>query len=173
MIAKAKLSLIAARGRNGIIGASGGLPWRLKSDLQNFKAVTLGKPVIMGRKTWESLPVRPLKSRENIVISRDWTFDAPGARVYTNFIAAVNSAKAMAVKADQTEAFVIGGEAIYAMALPHADRLYLSDVDTAPTGDAHFPPFDENLWTEQSRQTVPADADNEFAFTLRVLERAA
>ncbi len=166
-----KVSLIAARGRNGVIGSNGDLPWRLKADLEAFKTRTLGHPVLMGRKTWESLPVRPLPGRENIVLTQDWTYSAGDARVYSSFAAAVNAAKAIAARQGRGEVFVIGGGEIYARALPMADRIYLTEVDTAPEGDARFPDLDEGDWQEIERQAHGADADNDHAFVIRTLVR--
>ncbi len=166
-----KLSLIVARGRNNVIGAAGQLPWRLKSDLMFFKKVTLGNPVIMGRKTWESLPKRPLPDRENIVMTRDWTYDAPGARVYSSFSPAVNAAKAIAAREGKREVFVIGGEAIYQLALPLADLVYVTEVDAAPEGDAHFPVLAESEWHEETAEHFEISKGNDHAFTIRKLER--
>ena len=173
MLSQAKLAIIAARGRNGVIGASGTLPWRLKTDMAHLRALTMGKPVVMGRKTWESLPSAPLKGRDNIVVSRDWTFDAPGARVYTNVVAAINAAKAMAVRSAQTEAFILGGEAIYAAALPYADRIYLTDVDASPEGDAWFPDFATAEWREIETSAHEAGPVDDHAFVFRTLERVS
>ena len=125
-----KLCLIVARARNGAIGKDGDLPWRLSDDLAHFKTTTRGCPVIMGRKTWESLPIQPLPGRDNIVLSRDGQYGAPHARVYTRMPAAIAAARALAVAASKSEFFVVGGEAIYAAALPFADRLYITEVDT-------------------------------------------
>jgi dihydrofolate reductase len=133
MIEPIRLSLIVAQGRNRVIGSAGQLPWRLKDDLAHFKRTTMGAPVIMGRKTWESLPKRPLPGRPNIVISRDWNYDAAEARVYSSLSPAINAAKAMALRAGQSEVFVIGGAAIYELALPLADRIYLTEVDATHT----------------------------------------
>tara|TARA_R110000782_G_scaffold98308_3_gene183601 strand:- start:618 stop:1166 length:549 start_codon:yes stop_codon:yes gene_type:complete len=166
-----KLSLIVARGRNNVIGVAGQLPWRLKSDLMFFKKVTLGNPIIMGRKTWESLPRRPLPDRENIVMTRDWTYDAPGARVYSSFSPAVNAAKAIAAREGKREVFVIGGEAIYKLALPLADRVYVTDVDAAPDGDAHFPVLADTEWHEETTEHFDISEGNDHAFTIRRLER--
>tara|TARA_R110000751_G_scaffold2632_4_gene14073 strand:+ start:11812 stop:12354 length:543 start_codon:yes stop_codon:yes gene_type:complete len=166
-----KLSLIVARGHNNVIGAAGQLPWRLKSDLMFFKKVTLGNPIIMGRKTWESLPKRPLPNRENIVMTRDWTYDAPGARVYSSFSPAVNAAKAIAARDGKNEVFAIGGEAIYKRALPLADRIYLTDVDAAPKGDAFFPVLPEHEWHETTAERFEVSEGNDHAFTIRILER--
>jgi dihydrofolate reductase len=165
-----RLSLIVAQGRNRVIGAAGQLPWRLKADLAHFKATTMGAPVIMGRKTWESLPKRPLPGRANIVISRDWNYDAAEARVYSSVLPAINAAKAMALKAGQHEVFIIGGAAIFEAALPMADRIYLTEVDAAPEGDVFFPALDTALWSEASSSRVEAGEGNDFAFTIRVLD---
>lgn len=171
MPALVKLCLIAARARNGVIGSSGDLPWRLKSDLAFFKKVTLGCPIIMGRKTWESLPVRPLKGRENIVLTRDWTYRAEGARVYSSFAAAANAARAVAARTGADKAFIIGGEAIYNLALPMADRIYLTEVDAEPAGDAFFPDLDGQQWQETSAERHEAGEGDDYAFTIRQLDR--
>ena len=168
-----KLSLIAARSRNGAIGLDGNLPWRLAEDLAFFKSVTLGHPIIMGRKTWESLPRRPLPGRENIVLSRDWAYRAAGARVYTAMRPAIEAGKALARAEDKREVFVVGGEAIYAATLPHADMIYITEVDTEIDGDAFFPMFDEDKFEEVTSRAVEADEKNDHAFRLRVLKRKA
>ncbi len=173
MNAPVKLCLIVARARNGVIGKDNDLPWRLSDDLKHFKATTKGCPVIMGRKTWESLPRRPLPGRDNIVLSRDGQYSAPGARVYTSIDAAIEAAKGLATVAGKTEVFVTGGSAIYRDALPHADRLYITEVDVEMDGDASFPEFDEADFDETSREAVAADAKNEFDFTIRQLDRRA
>jgi len=154
-----------------VIGTAGQLPWRLKDDLAHLKRTTMGAPVIMGRKTWESLPKRPLPGRANIVISRDWNYDAAEARVYSSVSPAINAAKAMALRAGQTEVFVIGGAAIYQMALPIADRIYLTEVDASPEGDAVFPEIDTGHWSETSAVRFEAGDGNDHAFTVRVLDR--
>lgn len=171
MSAHIKLCLIAARARNNVIGTGGDLPWRLKSDLAFFKTATLGCPIIMGRKTWESLPYRPLKGRENIVMTRDWAYNAEGARVYSSFAAATNSARAIAARTGADKVFVIGGEAIYKLALPLADRLYLTEVDAEPDGDAHFPALDTNEWKETGSERFEAGGGNDHPFTIRQLDR--
>lgn len=167
-----KLCLIVAQARNRVIGDEGKLPWRLKDDMAFFKRTTTGAPVIMGRKTWESLPVRPLPSRENIVLTRDWDYDAPGARVYASFAAAVNAARAMAAREGRDEVFVIGGAEIYAAALGLADRIYLTEVDATVAGDARFPEFDAGQWSQGEVQSFPAGDGNDHAFTIRRLDRA-
>ncbi len=165
------LALVAARARNGVIGRDGALPWRLKSDLQHFKAVTLGKPVIMGRKTWDSLPKKPLPGRANFVLSRDGTFEPKGAVVCERFEEALNMAREQAREDEVAEVCVIGGTALYALAMPKAKRLYLTEVDVDAEGDASFPAFDEALWTEVACEPQPAGEDDDHAFAFRVLER--
>ena len=160
-----------ARGRNGVIGHEGGLPWRLSSDLKLFKAVTLGKPVIMGRKTWESLPRRPLPERLNLVLSRDGSFEAEGAVVCERFEEALDIGREQAADDGVDEVCVIGGAALFALALPRARRLYVTEVDAAPEGDAFMPPFDEADWTEVRREAHPAGPKDDYAFVFRVLER--
>lgn len=130
----------------------------------------MGAPVIMGRKTWESLPKRPLPGRPNIVISRDWNYDAAEARVYSSVSPAINAAKAMALRAGQSEVFIIGGASIYEMALPIADRIYLTEVDAAPEGDVFFPEINAATWSESSAIRFEAGEGNDHAFTLRILD---
>ena len=160
-----------ARGANGVIGRAGVLPWRLKSDLARFRELTLGKPVIMGRKTWDSLPRRPLPGRTNIVLSRDGSFAPPGAVVCEGFSEAVQIAREQAAEDGAEEVCVIGGAALFEIALSRARRIYLTEVDARPAGDVVFPPFDEADWTEVTRQASPAGPDDDHAFVFRVLER--
>lgn len=165
-----RLSLIVAQGRNRVIGSAGQLPWRLKDDLAHFKRTTMGAPVIMGRKTWESLPKRPLPGRPNIVISRDWNYDAAEARVYSSVSPAINAAKAMALRAGQPEVFIIGGAAIYELALPLADRIYLTEVDAEPEGDVFFPVVGQARWSTRSQTRFEAGEGNDYGFTIKVLD---
>ena len=166
-----RLCAIVARGRNDVIGREGDLPWRLRDDLRNFKAITKGCPMIMGRKTWESLPRRPLPGRPHLVLTRDWTYAAPGARVFSDFATSVATARAVAAQSEQCEVFVIGGAALFELAMADLDRLYLTEVDAAPEGDVHFSGFDEADWSETERQDFAASDDNEFAFAIRTLDR--
>jgi dihydrofolate reductase len=161
-----------ARARNGVIGRGAALPWRLKTDLVRFKALTVGKPVIMGRKTWESLPRQPLPGRTNIVLTRDGSFEAKGAVVCEDFGEAVSIAREQAAEDGAEEACVIGGAALFELALPKARRIYLTEVEGEPAGDVFMPPIDEAGWREVSREAVPAGPDDEFATLFRVLERA-
>ena len=165
------LALVVARARNGVIGRDGDLPWRLRSDLQRFKAVTMGKPCIMGRRTWESLPLKPLPGRLNLVLSKDESFEAKGALVCTTLDEAVEIARETAEEDGVDEICVIGGTALFALALPRAKRLYLTEVEAAPEGDALFPPFDEAAWKEVSSEAHPAGEKDDHAFIFRVLER--
>jgi dihydrofolate reductase len=160
-----------ARGRNGVIGAAGALPWRLKTDLAHFRRLTLGKPVIMGRKTWESLPRKPLPGRFNIVLSRDGSFTAPGGLVCEGLSEAVEIAREQAEEDGAEEVCVIGGAALFDAALPRASRLYLTEVDAAPPGDVVFPPLDEGAWTEVRREAHSAGEGVDHDFVFRVLER--
>ena len=165
------LALVVARARNGVIGREGGLPWRLRSDLQRFKAVTMGKPCIMGRRTWESLPLKPLPGRLNLVLSKDESFEAKGALVCTTLDEAVEIGREQAEEDGVDEVCVIGGTALFEMALPRAKRLYLTEVDAEPEGDAVFPTFDEGAWVEVSSESVPAGEKDDYPDRFRVLER--
>ena len=160
-----------ARAANGVIGRGGALPWRLKSDMALFRSLTLGKPVIMGRKTWDSLPRRPLPQRINIVLSRDGSFAPPGALVCEDFSEGVQIAREHAAEEGAAEVCVIGGAALFALALPRAQRIYLTEVEAAPVGDVVFPPFDESAWVETRREAHPAAEGDDFPFVFRVLER--
>jgi len=160
-----------ARGRNGVIGAGGALPWRLKSDLARFRALTLGKPVIMGRLTWESLPRRPLPGRCNIVLSRDSSFQAAGAVVCEGLPEAIEIGREQALEDGAEEVCVIGGAAVFEAALPRATRLYLTEVEADPAGDVFFPSLNEAEWTEVRREPWPAGENDDFAVVFRVLER--
>ncbi len=139
--------LVVAMAENGIIGSDGKIPWRIADDMRRFKALTLGKPCIMGRKTWDSLPKKPLPGRTNIVVTRDSSFDAPGAVVVHSLAEAL--ARAQSEKA--AEIAVIGGADIYAVALPHVTRIYLTEVHRAFAGDTHFPSIDGARWRETAR----------------------
>lgn len=144
----APVALIAAVARNGVIGRDGRLPWRIPADMRRFKALTMGKPCVMGRKTWDSLPRRPLPGRLNIVVTRDPAFAAPGAVV----IHAVDEALARARAENPDEVMVIGGEAIYAAALPHATHLRITELAADYAGDARFPDFNREEWVETARE---------------------
>jgi dihydrofolate reductase len=160
-----------ARASNGVIGRDGKLPWRLKTDLANFRKVTLGKPVIMGRKTFESLPGGALKGRTNIVLTRDQGYEAKGALVVDDFSEAVQIAREQAAEDGAEEVCVIGGASLFELALEKAKRLYLTEVEAVVPGDVTLAPFDESRWRERSREPHPAGPNDEYPFTLRVLDR--
>jgi dihydrofolate reductase len=142
------ITLILARADNGVIGAAGGLPWHIPEDLRRFKELTLGKPCIMGRKTWNSLPRKPLPGRSNIVITRNASFAADGAIAVGSFDEAV----ARAMVENPAEIMVIGGSAIFAAGLARADRIHLTEVHAAPEGDVRFPAFSSQVWRETTRE---------------------
>jgi dihydrofolate reductase len=160
-----------ARSRNGVIGRDGGLPWHLSDDLKRFKALTLGKPIIMGRKTWQSLPKRPLPGRLNLILTRDGSYETGGAVVCETFSEAFAIAKEQAAEDGVSEVCVIGGRDLFELALLKAARMYLTEVEAEVEGDVFFPAFNEADWVEVSRETHPADEHNEYAATHRVLER--
>jgi dihydrofolate reductase len=160
-----EIVLIAAVARNSVIGRDNALPWRLKADLARFRAHTLGHPVLMGRKTWESLG-RPLPGRRNLVLTRQPGYTAQGAEVFAS------ADEALAAVSDAAKIFVIGGAEIYRALLPWADTLLLTEVAAEVTGDAHFPAFDRARFRETSRTPHPADADNEYAFDFVEYRRA-
>jgi dihydrofolate reductase len=160
-----------ARARNGVIGRNGALPWRLATDLAHFKALTLGKPVIMGRKTWDSLPRRPLPGRTNIVLTLDGSFEPAKAVRSEDFSEALQIAREQAAEDGVDEVCVIGGAALFALALPKAGRIYLTEVEADVPGDVVFPPFDESRWIEVSREEHPAGPEDDHPFVFRTLER--
>jgi len=171
MVKTVKICAIVAMGANRVIGRDGDLPWRLSDDLKSFKAITSGKPLIIGRKTWESFPRRPLPGRENIVLSRDGAYVAPGARVYSSLAPAINVAVSMAEKQGQDEVFIAGGGTVYERAMDQIDRLYLTRVNASPDGDALFPEINLSDWTSIWEKSHAADAKNDHNFTISCLDR--
>lgn len=163
------LSLIAALGENRVIGVNNSMPWHLPGDFKYFKATTLGKPIIMGRKTWDSLG-RPLPGRLNIVVTRQADLTLEGAEVFTSLQAAVDRANAWAAEQGVGEVMLIGGAQLYAQGLSHADRLYLTRVALSPDGDAWFPEFDQAEWALASNSENPA-MDGKPAYNFEVWER--
>ena len=170
-----QISIVVARAKNNVIGMDGDMPWRLRSDLQRFKAITTGKPCIMGRATWESLPLRPLPGRLNLVLSRDLSYEesgkAKGAVVVSSLSDALDIARETAEDDGVDEICVIGGSALFEAALPRAKRLYITEVDAAPEGDTFFPGFDQSLFREVANERHDAGEKDEHAFTFRILER--
>lgn len=165
-----KTVLVAAIGDNAIIGRDGQLPWRLKSDLQHFKKVTLNRPVIMGRKTHESIG-KLLPDRTNIVLTRDLSLIAPGAVLATSLDAALSYARSDAARRGVDEIMVIGGGDIFAATMPIADRLEITHVHASPDGDALFPAIDPEIWQEVSHEDRYAGPDDDANFTLATYMR--
>ncbi|WP_438868677.1 dihydrofolate reductase [Pseudomonas sp. L1(2025)] len=164
------LSLIAALGENRVIGVDNSMPWHLPGDFKYFKATTLGKPIIMGRKTWDSLG-RPLPGRLNIVVSRQTGLALEGAEVFPSLDAAVERAEAWALEQGVDELMLIGGAQLYAQGLEQAERLYLTRVALSPEGDAWFPKFDLNQWKLVSNVENLAEGDKP-AYNFEVWEKA-
>jgi len=165
------LALVAAIADNGVIGRAGGLPWRLKSDMQHFRALTVGKPVVMGRKTYQSIG-RPLKDRTNIVVSRDPAVVIEHVIVTASLDAAMAVARGDALRRNCDAIMVIGGADIYAQTLAAADRLEITRVHVQPSGDAVFPPICPATWREISRAEHAAGPDDEASFTVVTYLRA-
>ncbi|ROM20170.1 diacylglycerol kinase [Pseudomonas protegens] len=163
------LSLIAALAQNRVIGVDNSMPWHLPGDFKFFKATTLGKPIIMGRKTWDSLG-RPLPGRLNIVVSRQTGLVLEGAEVYPSLEAAVARAEEWALEQGANELMLIGGAQLYSQGLEQADRLYLTRVALSPEGDAWFPEFDEQQWKRVSEVLNPAEGDKP-AYSFEVWEK--
>jgi len=161
------LSMIAAVARNGVIGDGKTLLWRLPEDQQHFKRSTLGHPVIMGRKTWESLPAayRPLPGRRNIVVTRDPKWHASGAEAVSSLEAALERT------GDADKAFIIGGGELYAQALAHANELLLTEIDRDFDGDTMFPAWDRDAFTERQRERHHAAPPNDFDYAFVTYQR--
>ena len=167
-----EITLVAAIAENGVIGRGNALPWRLKSDMVHFRALTMGKPVIMGRKTYLSIG-KPLKGRTTIVVSRDATFAAPGIVVAPSLDAAFDVARGDALRQCADAIMVAGGADIYGQAMPHATRLAITHVHTRADGDVRFPTIDPKLWRESDRSEHEGGADDEAAFAFVNYQRMA
>jgi dihydrofolate reductase len=173
---RTSLSLIIAVAENGVIGRDGDLPWRMSSDLKTFRRLTMGKPIIMGRRTFQSLK-KPLDGRHNIVITRDTNFTADGVTVVHSVEAALEAAQegvgtVTDVPEGTLEIMVIGGADIYRLTLPMADRLYVTQVHASPNGDTYFEPLDETQWQRVSSQTLDQGPRDDYPATLHTYERA-
>lgn len=168
-----KLALIVARARNGVIGRDGGLPWRIRSEMAHFKAMTKGKPCLMGRKTWESLFLKPLPGRPCLVLTRDRNYAEDRAEIFNDFDAMLSRGLKLAAETGACEAMLIGGAQLYRLALPHADRLYVTDVEAEIAGDAVFPVIDPAIWREQKKDRREAGPEDEHAYVVREYTRRA
>jgi len=164
------ISLIVAVAENGVIGRNGGLPWRLSSDLKTFRRLTMGKPMIMGRRTFQSIG-KPLDGRDNIVVTRDPYFAHEGVSTAATVADALTLARVLAGTRGAGEIMVIGGAEVYACTMPRADRIYLTRVHASPEGDKHFPTPDPAEWREVSREALPQGSKDQYPSTLIVFER--
>lgn len=177
----AKISMIAAVAENGVVGLNGQMPWRLSADLRYFKSVTMGKVVIMGRKTFESIG-KPLPNRKNFIVSRRVSEPVPVALSleegqeampdcfwFSDLKSAIEVAHRLA--GDNEQVMIAGGAQIYTQALGIADKLYLTEVHASPEGDAYFPQFDRTRWKEVFRERCPADEKNQYDYSFVQLER--
>lgn len=165
-----KLSLIVAKSLNGVIGVDGDLPWRLSSDLKFFKATTLGKPVLMGRKTWESLPFA-LPGRPNLVLTRDADYSAPKAELFHDVHDMIGRGYELAGALGTDEVMLIGGAQLYASLLRYVDRMYITEVETLIEGDAHFPAIIGADWTLSKTNQAQKSAGDDYPFTIKIYDR--
>lgn len=164
------VALVVAVAENGVIGAGGGLPWRIPSDLKAFRKLTMGKPVIMGRRTFQSLK-KPLDGRENIVVTRASKLAHRGCWTVTSVDEALDFGRRLATEIGATEVMIIGGAQIYQATLPLADRIYWTEVHAHPDGDTHFPPLETGEWRESARGERTQGENDQFAYTIKVLDR--
>lgn len=164
------LTIVVAVADNGVIGDDNRLLWRLKTDMRRFREHTLGKPMIMGRKTFQSIG-KPLPGRETVVLTRDPAFTAEGVHVARSWPEAVDKASDLGAKMQADAIAVAGGSEIYALALPHVRAIYLTEVHTSPKGDALFPAFERAIFRETARTDHPKGPDDEHSFTFIDLER--
>jgi len=167
---QARLTFVVAVAENGVIGRDGQLPWRLPSDLKRFRALTLGKPVIMGRKTYASIG-KPLSGRDNIVLSRQPSFRAPGVIVAASLEAAIELGRRLAAHKGAEEIAIIGGAEIFRAALPFADRIYLTLVKAAPEGDTRMLSLAPESWQETAREPMPQGPGDQYSADFIVLDR--
>ena len=175
-----RISILVAQSENRVIGRDGDLPWRLSNDLRNFKRLTMGHPLVMGRKTMDSIG-RLLPGRPTIILTRDENYTFEGATIANSWEQALQQAESFEEKrlddeketteAEPAEVFIVGGAEIYGLALPHADRIYLTEVDATVEGDTHFPELDRDRWNVVSEQSFPADAKNDHPHRFLTLDR--
>lgn len=165
-----KVSLIVAVAENGVIGRDGGLPWHMSSDLKTFRRLTMGKPMIMGRRTFQSIG-KPLDGRDNIVVTRDPHFDVPGVSACPTVSEALTLARVLATTRGADEIMIIGGAKLYEATLPLADRIYYTIVHARPDGDRTFGPLDPHQWQEIAREALPKGERDDYAATLVIYDR--
>lgn len=170
MSANPILSLIVAKSRNGVIGVDGDLPWKLSSDLKFFKKTTIGKPVLMGRVTWESLPF-PLPGRPNLVLTRDEKYKAPKAEVFNDMHEMIGRGYELAGETGADEIMLIGGAKLYAALIRFCDRMYISEVDVMIDGDAHFPAIRADHWNLVQETSFDQTEGDDHPFTVKRYER--
>ena len=159
-----QLSIIVAMDRNRVIGRGGVLPWHISSDLKNFKKITMGKPILMGRKTHDSIG-KPLPGRENIILTNNKKYSAEGCTVKNTLDEVYSYCE------EQLELVVMGGAILYSQTLDKADKLYITEVNASVNGDTFFPEYKSSQWREISRESFNADENNEFDYSFTVLER--
>jgi dihydrofolate reductase len=167
-----RIALVVAVAENGIIGRDGRLPWRLPSDLKRFRKLTLGKPMVMGRKTYDSIG-KPLDGRDSIVVTRQPDFHPPGVHRATSVEDAFALGRQLAAGRGVGEMMIIGGEEVFRLALPRADRIYLTLVHATPAGDTRFDTPDPLVWRETAREPMPQAAGDQFPADFIVLDRQA
>ena len=169
-VTTARIALVVAVAANGVIGHEGGLPWRVPSDLRHFRSLTMGKPVVMGRRTYQSIG-GPLQGRDNIVVTRDTEFAPEGVFIAASIAAALDEAERLARLRHVDEIMIIGGAMIYAETLALAERLYVTEIHATPAGDTRFPRIDAAEWREISRRRFVAGARDDADYSLVVYER--
>jgi dihydrofolate reductase len=169
-VAEAIIALVVAKADNGAIGWGGDLPWHLRSDMRYFREITMGKPILMGRRTFKSLP-RVLDGRLNVVLTRDRGFVAPDAVMAHSLEEGLDAARASATRTGAPEIMIIGGEDVFREVLPQADRIYLTEVHASPEADTWFPELDMGEWREVSREAHEAGPKDDRAFSFVVLDR--
>ena len=165
-----KITFVVAVAENGVIGRGGQLPWRLSSDLKQFRKLTMGRPIIMGRKTYESIG-KPLDGRDSIVVSRRSGFKPAGVHVVADIDQAIALGRKLAAARGADEVAIIGGAEIFAAALPQADRIYLTLVHGTPAGDVTLPPFDPSVWQQVAREPMQQGPNDQFSADFVVLDR--
>ncbi|WP_159948268.1 dihydrofolate reductase [Rhizobium sp. 18065] len=170
-MASIDIVIIVAVSRNGVIGRDGDMPWKLSTDLKRFKALSMGKPLIMGRKTFESVGSKPLPGRPHVIVSRNSRIEMPGVETVASLDAALSRARALAEASGVNEVCVVGGGEIYRQALPYADILYVTHVETEIDGDTHFPEIDPAVFEQIEETVIPAGEKDNYATRYAIYRR--